>query len=406
MSIPPELCARCKGFKRLCKLPRCPILESFQAQVRTYMRLRGLDAHGSTPPSILVGEFGYPKVKIYYMVPVGVFGDNARLYEDPVGWSIRGESLANIIKFRSELLSGEVQVSIDKPEILYEKEFGLAGLSVDPVDSEVKLAKPPIPTLRFDGLTKPLGPRAPANTIKITSNPKIPLQVEKIIWDDLKAVEAIRDLYFNNVDIYTIQRLLSLGFLGRIHRRRIVPTRWSITAVDDTISRILRSKLRGRPEVQESELYYNEYLGNRFLILVKPGPGRFEWIEIWQPRSFWVRSSSKPIIWRVEENTRGEATAMDGGFSAARLAVLEVLSRVDRIGDTIIIREITPGYYAPVGNWHIRETVRRALAKPIAKNITIKELKDVIKTKIDYNHEDLISRIRLLRNEVKLTDYT
>lgn len=406
MSIPPELCARCKGYKRLCKLPRCPILESFQAQVRTYMRLRGLDAHGSTPPSILVGEFGYPKVKIYYMVPVGVFGDNARLYEDPVGWSIRGESLANIIKFRSELLSGEVQVSIDKPEILYEKEFGLAGLSVDPVDSEVKLAKPPIPTLRFDGLTKPLGPRAPANTIKITSNPKIPLQVEKIIWDDLKAVEAIRDLYFNNVDIYTIQRLLSLGFLGRIHRRRIVPTRWSITAVDDTISRILRSKLRGRPEVQESELYYNEYLGNRFLILVKPGPGRFEWIEIWQPRSFWVRSSSKPIIWRVEENTRGEATAMDGGFSAARLAVLEVLSRVDRIGDTIIIREITPGYYAPVGNWHIRETVRRALAKPIAKNITIKELKDVIKTKIDYNPEDLISRIRLLRNEVKLTDYT
>jgi len=370
------------------------------------MRLRGLDAHGSTPPSILVGEFGYPKVKIYYMVPVGVFGDNARLYEDPVGWSIRGESLANIIRFRSELLSGEVQVSIDKPEILYEKEFGLAGLSVDPVDSEVKLAKPPIPTLRFDGLTKPLGPRAPANTIKITSNPKIPLQVEKIIWDDLKAVEAIRDLYFNNVDIYTIQRLLSLGFLGRIHRRRIVPTRWSITAVDDTISRILRSKLRGRPEVQESELYYNEYLGNRFLILVKPGPGRFEWIEIWQPRSFWVRSSSKPIIWRVEENTRGEATAMDGGFSAARLAVLEVLSRVDRIGDTIIIREITPGYYAPVGNWHIRETVRRALTKPIAKNITIKELKDVIKTKIDYNPEDLISRIRLLRNEVKLTDYT
>lgn len=406
MSIPPELCARCKGYKRLCKLPRCPILESFQAQVRTYMRLRGLDAHGSTPPSILVGEFGYPKVKIYYMVPVGVFGDNARLYEDPVGWSIRGESLANIIKFRSELLSGEVQVSIDKPEILYEKEFGLAGLSVDPVDSEVKLAKPPIPTLRFDGLTKPLGPRAPANTTKITSNPKIPLQVEKIIWDDLKAVEAIRDLYFNNVDIYTIQRLLSLGFLGRIHRRRIVPTRWSITAVDDTISRILRSKLRGRPEVQESELYYNEYLGNRFLILVKPGPGRFEWIEIWQPRSFWVRSSSKPIIWRVEENTRGEATAMDGGFSAARLAVLEVLSRVNRIGDTIIIREITPGYYAPVGNWHIRETVRRALAKPIAKNITIKELKDVIKTKIDYNPEDLISRIRLLRNEVKLTDYT
>lgn len=33
----------------------------------------------------------------------------------------------------------------------------------------------------------------------------------------------------------------------------------------------------------------------------------------------------------------------------------------------IIIREITKEYYAPVGNWHIRETVRKAMENRIAK---------------------------------------
>jgi len=216
----------------------------------------------------------------------------------------------------------------------------------------------------------------------------------------------VEELYRAGVDVYTIQRLLSLGFLGRRLRRRLVPTRWSITAVDDIISRALRRELRGKPEVQDVRVYYNEYLGNRFLVVVKPGPGGFEWIEVWQPRSIWVKEAAEPIVWRVEENALGEATAVDGGFSAARLAVLEALAREGRRADVVIVREITPEYYAPLGNWHVRETVRRAMGlKPLAVNPTLGELKSVLGERMEYSPENILSKAKLLAEKRKLTDY-
>lgn len=406
MKIPPELCARCKGYKRLCSLPKCPILEAFQAQVRAYIKIRGLEAQGSTPPSIIVGEYGYPEVSLYYMVPPEVYGEEARVYEDPVGWSEARASLGDIIRYRGELLSAKLDVRVDRPETLYEREVGLAGLSEKPVDSEVHLERMPVPSLKFDGITKPLGPRAPARLIKVTGNASLNPNVEKTLWDDVKASEAIVELYNRGVNVYTLQKLLSLGFLGRKARRRIVPTRWAITAVDDTISRGLREKLRGAPEVEDSRIYYNEYLGNKFLIIVKPGPGRFEWLEIWQPRSFWIRGVGNPVVWRVYEDPRGNVSSMDGGFSAARLAVLELLSSHGRRADVVIIREITPSYYAPVGNWHIRETVRRAFTRrPLAVNPTLGELSSIIGEKVNYDPNIIESKLRLLKPGRTLEDY-
>jgi len=406
LSIPPELCARCKGYKRLCGLPRCPILEAFQAQIRVYMRLKGPHVSGSTPPSMLVGEFGYPRVGVYYMISVDVYGEAAREYEDPVGWADRRLGVGDILRYRSELLSARIEAPVDKPEVLYESEVGLAGVSEKPVDSEAELERVPIPSLRFDGVTKPLGPRAPARRIRVSSNPKLNPAVESVIWDELKAVEAVKTLYGSGVDVYTIQRLLSLGFLGKRARRRLVPTRWSITAVDDMVSRLLREKLRGKPEVSDVRVHYEEYLGNRFIVIVKPGPGYFEWIEVWQPRSFWVREASKPILWRVEENPLGSTSSMDGGFSAARLAVLEKLAEEGRRADVVIIREITPAYYAPLGNWHIRETVRRAVRrKPELVNPTLGELLELLNRRVNYDPEDLLARVKLLKRRVGLDSY-
>jgi len=406
LRIPPELCTRCKGYKRLCGLPRCPILESFRAQVSVYLKLRGLTASGSTPPSMLVGEYGYPRVNVYYMIPVDVYGESSRIYEDPVAWTTRRLGLDDIVRLRSELLSARLEMPVHEPERLYESEVGLAGVSEKPVDSEAELEKAPIPNLRFDGVTKPLGPRAPARRIRVSSNPKLNPVVEKVVHDDVDAMSSVEELYKSGVDIYTIQRLLSLGFLGKRFRRRLVPTRWAITAVDDMVSRVLRRELRGRPEVQDTRVYYNEYLGNRFLIVVKPGPGAFEWIEVWQPRSLWVRETSNPVVWRVEENALGETTAVDGGFSAARLAVLEALAEEGRRGDVIIVREVTPAYYAPVGNWHIRETVRRAVKlKPIAVNPTRRELLEILVEHVNYNPQSLLSKSKLLKPPITLNEF-
>jgi len=365
--VPPELCARCKGYKRLCGLPRCPILEVFRGQVYASTRIQGTQVEGATPPGVLVGESGYPRVRVYYMVPPGMYGEDAYYRDAPSLWAARREPLAQIIRLRSELVSATIRAEARDPYTLYTREIGLASISEKPVDSEAILAKPPVARLRFDGISKPRGPSAPAKKIHVSGDPSLPRPVEKAIWDDALAEEAVWELYRAGVPVYTIQRMMSLGFLGRLRRRRLVPTRWAITAVDEILSRRLRGELRGAPTIDKPELYYGEYLGNRFLIVLLPGPGTFEWVEAWKPSTVWTKRAARTIVVRVEEDPLGRATAEDGGFSAAKLPVLEHLYARGRTADAVILREITPSYYAPVGNWHIRETVAQALARgPLA----------------------------------------
>ncbi len=359
--INPELCARCKGYKRLCGLPKCPILEAFRAQVSAATRIQGTLLDGSTPPGLLVGEHGYPRVRVYYMVPPGKYGEEARYHEAPIEWAMRRESLAGIIRLRASMVSASISVEVRDPYKLYETEIGLAAVSVKPVDSEVKLLKPPSPRLAFDGISKPRGPSAPALSIRVSGDPQPPRPLEKAVWEDAPAQEIAWELYKRGVGVYELQRALSLGFLGRIRNRRIVPTRWAITAIDEIISKQLRLRIRDKPSIDEVEVYRGEYLGNKFIIILLPGEGTFEWIEAWQPMTIWTRNAKRTIVWRVEEDPLGRRTAEDGGFSAAKLSVLEKLVERGRKADVIILREITPSYYAPVGNWHIRETVKRAM---------------------------------------------
>jgi hypothetical protein len=360
-SIPPELCARCKGYKLLCGLPRCPILERFRVQVSAVQRINGKDVVGSTPPSVLVGEYGYPKVSFYYMVPPGKSSDEAAYYDAPKLWAERRETLGSIVKLRGEMVSAYVRLDVHEPWRLYETELGLASLSERPVESDVLLKSLPLPQLRFDGLTKPMGPRAPAERVVVSGAPKLQRKAEEAIWDDAKAEDIIWELYQAGVDVYKIQDMLSLGFLGRLRARKLVPTRWAITAVDDIISRRLRREVRDFRSVDSVEVREAEYLGNRFLVILMSGEGTFEWIEVWHPRGLWTQQAERPIVERVEEDPLGRASTMDGGFSAARLAVLEGLRSSAKKADVVILREILPTYYAPVGNWHIRESIRRAM---------------------------------------------
>lgn len=407
--IPPELCTRCKGYKMLCGLPRCPILDRFRSQIQAVSLVKGTSVEGDTPPSLLVGEHGYPRVRIHYMIPPGARGEEAAYHEAPSTWSTRREPLSRIIDLRSRMVSATLRASVYDPWSLYEREISVAAVSSRPIDSEAQLARPPTPRLLFDGVSKPIGPSAPVARLRIASNPSLPKPVESAIWDDEAASKAVVELYRRGVDVYMIQRMLSMGLLGMLRRRKLVPTRWAITAVDDILSRHLRERIRGYPEAGDVEVYYSEYLGNRFLIIVKPGPGSFEWIEAWHPSGVWTRGAGGLIYWRLIEDPRGKSSASDGGFSAARLPVLEHLDSRRVRGDVVIIREILPSYYAPVGNWHIRETVRRAMeGGPIAVNPTPAELRELISRRTSIPVEEVSRRSLLLglgRRLTRVTDF-
>ncbi|MFP3200913.1 MAG: Nre family DNA repair protein [Sulfolobus sp.] len=357
--IPAELCVKCKGYKYLCGLPSCPILDRFRSIVHVVSKIQGSEKiEGSTPPSIVIGEKNYPKVSLIYNIPPGIKGEEAREYENPEGWWGK-KSLSDILSLRSSLVSTILHdVNINEPEKLYEKEIALAGISEKPVLSEAQSeVKQILPRLKFDGILIPRGPSIKAKDIKVDENPKIPKKIESLIFDDVKAEEGVLELYSSGENYYRIITTFSLGLLGRKKNRRIVPTRWSITAVDQIVGNYLLSKIKEFDTISTTTVYYNSYLGNYFHIIFYPSRYSSIWIEIWYPFSLW---SNELVITDLSEDYWGEYEFLDGGYMAARLAVIEKLNEMRRQAGIIIIREITSEYYAPVGNWHIRETVKKA----------------------------------------------
>jgi hypothetical protein len=152
--------------------------------------------------------------------------------------------------------------------------------------------------------------------------------------------------------------------LGERDRRRLVPTRWSITAVHDIIGEEIKKDLRDFDSIDRCMLFSYEHFGNHFEIILAPGNYSFELVEIWARQSFW-----DPAGWvgydKEDIRKRRNYSILSGGYYAARLPVLEYMLRCRKKASVIIIREIKPEYFAPLGVWVVEEGVRKALkSKP------------------------------------------
>jgi hypothetical protein len=208
----------------------------------------------------------------------------------------------------------------------------------------------------FDLRERPMGPRAPLERARVVENPSVPRQLDRLAAEDVAAGEAAVELYAKGVDLYIVQRAFALGFWGLGTGGGSSPSRWAITAVDVAVGNWLAARVRDLPEVSDTFYGYGEYLDNRYLVVVKPGPLRFVYLERWQ-------SGGEAAEVLVKEDARGVRTTLDGGFEAARLAVLEKLLALGRQGSVAVVRWIGERYYVSVGNWQIRETIRRISLK-------------------------------------------
>jgi len=234
-----------------------------------------------------------------------------------------------------------------------------------PVDVEVGLDEKPELDLSFDDVGTPTGPRATATGADLTENPHVPRAVEKTLADDdWQAQGAMTYLYRRGFDVYDINTILSAGALGQASERSLVPTRWSITAVDDTVGQYLRGTLRNSDTIDKPELWYNEYMGNRYWVLLSPGRWEFELVEMKAPQSVWnPRPETGYYMSSAYEGYEGRTSYVEetaGAYYAARLGALEHLEERGRQAKCLVLREITDDYWAPVGVWQVREGVRNA----------------------------------------------
>jgi len=402
-----EVCSLCRGSKYLCGLTYCPLLVRFYSRVSVRLVELSDFIEGSSPPSVFVGRVGYPKVNVGPSLPPQA-GDT-REYELPESWI--GKSLEDILVKRLSMVVGITQVSVRDVGSSYVSRVQELALSEKPVDVEVLLDKKYFRKPLFGEEVPPFGPRALLRDLRVVSNPYFGRPVEKVFSDtDLRASNAVLLLYSEGVPVSRIQRVFSVGALGRLPERRLVPTRWSITAVDDIISKSLVKRVRELPELSEILVYVREYMQNLFVAVLLPGVWSYEWVEAWFPGSTWNPSGIKVAIGGDHEGPAGKSEyALTGGcYYAARLGVAEhLLYRLGRQATAFLYREIYEGFNVPVGVWFVRENIRKLFESEPAR---FSELSDVLSFLRGRTRVDVIEVFRnshVLRNygRVKTLDH-
>jgi hypothetical protein len=132
-----------------------------------------------------------------------------------------------------------------------------------------------------------MGPAAPAAGLRLAEEPKPPKPLERAYYDtDLKARDAVVELYRAGVEVSAISRALAAGALGA-RRRRLVPTRWAITAVDKIVSDFLVDRIKGFRELDGYYLYVRRVYNNLFLAILAPSMWAYEWGEAFEPGTTW-----------------------------------------------------------------------------------------------------------------------
>ena len=364
---------------------------------------------GSSPPSIFVGRYGYPKVRIGPMISP-LHGDTTILDRTEL-WT--GKSVEEIANYRLSLVLGTMNVNILDISNRYLENLQELAMSEGPAETEAIFERRPGAVdismqkeLRLNHEATPFGPAAPLKGFKVSSL-SADQRIERVYYDkDLKAAEALMELYRRNVEMSIIQRILSMGMLGLKKKRKFVPTRWSISATDDIISSTLVKEIRMNPTIDLFEVTRYSHLDNYYSIILIPNDRwTFEMIESWFTSRGHVATGSD----NEEERGLNHNPTIAGAYFAARFAIAEHLARRHKKAGAIVLREIHPNYVMPLGVWQIREGIREALKKLPQKFERFDHAMSFACSYMSLSKKEVIQKSRLwksFKGQTKISDFT
>ncbi|MBT3721287.1 hypothetical protein HN789_06185 [archaeon] len=398
-------CLYCGG-SRLYHLRNCPKVYSL-IKKKAFNEKAKQDYFGESP-NVFIGRYGYPKVNVGFLSNNTVPKD----IDKPKLWSKENYQIPKIVDLRSSLVNSKFKVNIKSFDDKFTQMTQEISQAKKPVDVEVHLNKKPTFNINFNQDITPYGPSVNLEKAKITENPKIPRQVDKVVSDtDLKAVGAIDYLYKKGYDEHFLTKLISVGNLGIEKNRKLVPTRWSITAIDDTVGKKLISQIKDYNNY-DFVAHFGGYLGNYYLILFFSDVWSYELFEnyIGNPKTARVEETATDF-----ESYKGRKTYASntvGGYYATRLSILEYLKNKKRQASVLALRFITNDYYMPLGVWVVRQAVRHCLqSKPLIfsdKDLMMKYAKVFLKKKYNLDADFWLKKSKLIKEnktQKKLTNF-
>ncbi|MDE1810822.1 MAG: hypothetical protein KGH66_02165 [Candidatus Micrarchaeota archaeon] len=387
---------------------RDPALLRYYYSAKTMNLLDKMELSGSAPTDIFVGRFGYPKVSIGPLVPPE-FGDTSILGM-PERW--RHMSIEDVVNMRSKLVRGMHMTKVSNVENGRVEEFVRdLALAEKPAETEMDFAKKPRMSVNMLDEVQPFGPSAKMSGMEVY-NIKADTKVESRYSDtDATAKTSMIELYERGVPVSRIQKGLSAGLFGIGAKRKFVPTRWSITAVDDTIGKANLEEVKTYDTLDCIHAYYNVSLDNRWLIFFIPGGWQYESIEAWYPKTVWNENGVDISIYGSYEGYTGRKSYAEigGCYYSGRLAVTEKMKMLKKQSMALILREVHDGYIMPVGVWNVREHVRDTLQVKPDLLYTTKDIFDYTRSKLEIGMKDWVLNSRMLRDllsQRRITEYT
>ncbi len=370
----------------------------------------------NSPPSVFIGsKLKYPLVNVGILSPIER-DEDAWVYDDAKYWAKENFSINEVVRLRDSLLNSRFQSKVQDSRsnnkfVSLAQEIAMAS---KPVDVEIELKSGVNLGRKKDRVVTPIGMRAPLKKARITENVKIDRKIDKVINDEIKSTEGISYLYKNHFSEYVLSKILSVGVLGLKKDKKLVPTRWSITATDDTIGKELLKRIRDYKWIENYELFFGSFMGNHYLIMFFPSVFSYELFELYFPGSSWNPTKDMKASTDFEgfKGRKDYASNTVGGYYAARLPILEYLDKIKRQASVLAIRLETPSYWAALGVWVVRESVRKAMA---GKKLDFDSLEELIESsrkvgmiKYGFDNKKILNKSKLLeqiRTQRSLQDW-
>jgi len=380
----------------------CRICGEYECKKHTMLlgRVRKINSFsGSSPPEVFVGRWNYPNVYVGILSPEE-YG-NTKIMSSAEEWHSRKLGIRDILGLRNELIYGRTTSNIKKAVVGGSKFLGVlqeVAMTHKSVSTEFQLKKPVTRHDEKESLVPLISNAALVERVRLQENPKIEKKVDYLVNDvDVKSKDALLELEKARVDTSTMIKLLSAGLLGLRKNRKLVPTRWSITAVDGNISQEKIDKIKDFPLINDYLVFYDEYVGNHYEILLIPRFWSFEVIEV---------SVRNHGLWKDYESnfTRKKyADSVTGAYYANRLGVTEYLEKIKKQATVLVLREIRPEYYAHLGVGILRETTRSAMNNGPKKFGSLKEALEDIQTRLRTSINRYVRESELMKGLQQMT---
>jgi hypothetical protein len=349
--------------------------------------------YGASPPGVFIGQYGYPKVSAGPLIPP-VFGEDTSIMDAPERWL--DKSFGDLLNYRLSLLRGHSKYSVTAaraPDKMLSSVQEVV-MAARPTDTELWFKKPPRLRVLISPREAPIGPTGQITKVIVAENPTVPRTVDHVVSDrDLKAELAVDRLYSSSISQQQITRMFSIGLLGVQRDRRLVPTEWSITAVDDILGKQLRREILQHQQISEYMVFGYKALANNVQVLLLPSAWMYEAMEAWL-------MTSNPYPAEDYELTQGRKdypSNVVGAYHAARLPILEYLQKIRRQAGAIAFLEVEREWI-PLGVWRFREICRAAMNQSPRKCTSLQESLEAVSKRLKLPMRNWLAKSALLKH--------